>query len=49
MMATYQMLFSDGDSEEGRENFNKVLTIYEKELNRRMPNGPYFGGTCICK
>ena len=44
MMATYQLLFTDGTSEEGKATIRKGLNIYEQELNKRLPSGPFFGG-----
>ena len=43
-MAYYQMLFSEWTSEEAKQTFHKGLTIYEAELNKRLPDGPFFGG-----
>ena len=44
MMAYYQMLFTEGTSEEAKVTFHKGLTIYEKEFQKRLPDGPFFGG-----
>ncbi|KAK7114863.1 hypothetical protein V1264_000849 [Littorina saxatilis] len=44
MMATYQLLFTDGTSEEEKATIQKGLSIYEKEFNKRLPDGPFFGG-----
>ncbi|XP_076449634.1 pyrimidodiazepine synthase-like [Babylonia areolata] len=45
MMATYQMLFTEGSSQEARVTFHKGFTIYEAKLKRRLPDGPFFGGS----
>ena len=44
MKATYQLLFSGGTSEEAKASFQKGFNIYEQELSKRLPEGPFFGG-----
>ncbi|KAL8581125.1 hypothetical protein ACOMHN_033573 [Nucella lapillus] len=44
MRATYQLMFTGGSSEKARVTYLKGCTIYERELNKRLPHGPFFGG-----
>nr|KAG5707904.1 hypothetical protein BaRGS_031635 [Batillaria attramentaria] len=43
MMAWYQLLFTDGESEEGKATIEAGLHMYDQELEKRQ-KGPFFGG-----
>ncbi|KAK7498812.1 hypothetical protein BaRGS_00009904 [Batillaria attramentaria] len=44
MMAWYQLLFTDGESEEGKATIEAGLHMYDQELEKRQ-KGPFFGGS----